>query len=81
MDAAGYALGGGLPGALAVGAITRQVDPDLTKIGTVVRYGLGGGMDTYTFKDGGKSYRFSDGDEIVTDKNGKFLGSFSTDWP
>ena len=45
-------------------------------IGTAVRYGLGGGMDTYTFKDGSKAHQFSDGDEILTDKNGKYIGSF-----
>lgn len=46
-----------------------------TGLGTAVRYGLGGGMDTYTFKDGSKVYQFSDGDEVIMDKNGKYVGS------
>ena len=37
---------------------------------------MGGGLDTFTFKDGGKAYHFSDGDQIITDKNGKYVSSF-----
>ena len=52
--------------------IPTQFTPSL---GTAIRYGLGGGMDTYTYKDGSKSYNFSDGDEIIVDKNGKYIRS------
>jgi hypothetical protein len=38
-------------------------------------------MDTFTFKDGSKAHQFSDGDEILTDKNGKYVGSVYTSWP
>ena len=61
------------------GAVEDQINP--TNVGTAVRYGMGGGMDTYTFKDGSKAHQFSDGDEILTDKNGKYVGSVYTSWP
>ena len=79
MGGVGAALGGGIAGGMAFGAATSGVN--LTGVGTAVRYGMGGGMDTYTFKDGSKAHQFSDGDEILTDKNGKYVGSVYTSWP
>ena len=75
----GAVLGGGVAGAMVYGAATSGVN--LQNVGTAVRYGMGGGMDTYTFKDGSKAHQFSDGDEILTDKNGKYVGSVYTSWP
>ena len=49
---------------------------DNTTVGTGVRYMLGGGMDTLTFKDGSKLHEFSDGNDILVDKNGKYVASF-----
>ena len=69
---------GGFPG-IVYGTLEDKINP--TTVGTAVRYGLGGGMDTFTFKDGSKAHHFSDGDEILTDKNGKYIGSVYTSWP
>ena len=74
MGGVGAALGGGIAGGMAFGAATSGVN--LTGVGTAVRYGMGGGLDTFTFKDGGKAYHFSDGDQIITDKNGKYVSYF-----
>ena len=59
---------------MALGAATSAMDN--TTVGTGVRYMLGGGMDTLTFKDGSKLHEFSDGNDILVDKNGKYVASF-----
>jgi hypothetical protein len=74
MGGIGSAIGGGILGGMVIGA--AQSGCDFTGVGTAVRYGLGGGMDTFNFKDGSKAYHFSDGDQILTDKNGKYVASF-----
>jgi hypothetical protein len=74
MGGIGYGLGLGLGGSMTLGAATSGVD--LTNVGTGARYFLGGGMDTLTFKDGSKLHEFSDGNDILVDKNGKYVASF-----
>jgi hypothetical protein len=75
MGGIGHAICGGSIGcSIGLGAASSRMDN--TTIGSGVRYFLGGGMDTLTFKDGSKLHAFSDGDDILVDKNGKYVGSF-----
>lgn len=71
--AVSYGLDAGpIIGIIAGNAAKKQLTEPTIKLGTAVRYALGGGMDSYTWKDGTKSYRYSDGDEIYQDKNGTY---------
>ena len=69
-----YGIGGGLGRSIVFGAATSGAD--LTNVGTGARYFLGGGMDTLTFNNGSKLHEFSDGNDILVDKNGKYVASF-----
>ena len=71
------AFGGAIAGGVQnMDCVSEPLSKFTTAVGTGARYLMGGGLDSYTFKDGSKAYQYSDGDEIMVDKNGKYLGSF-----
>ena len=62
-----------------LGILAKNMGSSDVDIGTVIRYGLGGGMDTTTFSDGSQAHFFSDGDGVMVDEHGKYIGSLRLD--
>jgi hypothetical protein len=58
-----------VPLSIATEAITNAFPEVGNTVGGAVRYGLGGGMDTFTFKDGSTVSDFDGGTHVFTESD------------